>query len=62
MVSEYRTITRSTSEVAIKLGYKSREYTTFAELRGSKDDLIEVLLVGLFVFAVGAFLVSLLRN
>ncbi len=62
MASGYRTITKAASEVAIKLGYKSREYTTFAELRGSKDDLIEVLLVGLFVFAVGTFLISLLRN
>jgi len=62
MVSEYQTITKASNEVAIKLGYKSSEYTTFAELQGSKDDLIEVLVVGLFVFAVGAFIVSLLRN
>jgi len=49
-------------EVAVRLGHQTGNYSTFAELRGSKDDVIDVLLAGLCVFAVGALIYALLRG
>jgi len=62
MGMRYQTVSKASNQMAIRLGYKDQDYTTFAELVGTKDDLIDVLLTGLFVFAVGAFIVALLRG
>lgn len=62
MEATYQTVSQASNQVAIRLGYKNHDQVTFAELKGTKNDIIDILFAGLFVFAVGAIIATLLRG
>lgn len=62
METTFETAYKASTEITLKLGYQDVDYLAFAELRGSKDDIIETLVAGLLVFAVGALIFTLLKG
>lgn len=62
MEMKYKTASDVSREMAIRLGHQNEDCLTFVELMGSKDDIIEVLITGLVVFAVGAIIFALLKG
>lgn len=62
MEVKQQTLPKVSNQVAIKLGYKNQNDVSFVELSGTRDDLIDVLLTGLFVFAIGAIIAAIIRG
>lgn len=67
-MSEYCTMSRYgqkftvSNEVAVKLGLKSTNNEVFAELRGSRDDVIDVLFAFAFVIFVTGVVIAILKS
>ena len=67
-MSEYHAISRYgqkitvDNEVAIKLGLRSTNNEVFTEIRGSKDDVIDVLLAFASVIFVAGIMVAILKG
>jgi len=62
LMSRYGQKTTVGNEVAVKLGLKSTNNEVFTEIRGSKDDVIDVLLALAFVIFVAGIMVAVLKG